>query len=62
MSDATLAAAQARAEVAEAQLAQLQAQLKTQNPSTAAGHVNDNDLQTFSRIDHYRVPKLPPFS
>lgn len=61
MSDEALAAAQARAESAETQLAELQAQLLAQ-AVIAAPDAAGNSTQTFPHIDHYRVPKLPPFS
>lgn len=59
--EAALAAAQARADSAETRLAELQAQLTAQAVTAAPGAA-DNNTQTFPRVDHYRVPKLPPFS
>ena len=61
MSDAALTAAQARAEAAENQLAQLRAQLNAQGLDTATPVAIDDNIQ-IPRIDNYRVPKLPPFS
>ncbi|XP_024889953.1 uncharacterized protein LOC112466217 [Temnothorax curvispinosus] len=75
MSNAALTAAQARAEEAENQLAQLQtqftqlqdqfAQMRTQWSDQGLDTVNsnaiDNNIQ-IPRIDNYRVPKISPFS
>lgn len=59
---AALATALARAESAETRLAELQTQLTAQAAMTVPGAADNNNPHTFPRVDHYRIPKLPPFS